>query len=407
MTGKRRNGSAFRSVEQIIESVTLSAHGDNEQLWAFRRLFEDEFNLPADGFVLSEPVSVTAVDYDGNARRGLTAVCRKEDGETHVVSLADVAFAESSPGAQYVAAYRKWAGLEPFPVLSTSRRKHRASEQDIDISQPVELILLNIKERAARCRIPGSERIITLRSRDVWRTVPGEFVTVRAVKHWRFKGSPYLSGAVESRRIDITALGLKPLRLEERGIWDPAEDYWREEDEPPAEWEEQIIRLGPRPSYEMEQVIPGNDPEDPFGGPFTRSDDLKNAGDPDDAHRILMELAEADLRCLDAHYHLGNLVFDFRPQDALRHYEIGMRIGELSLGKDFRDVLLWEFVDNQPFLRCLHGYGLCLWRMGRFREAEDVIDKILRLNPPDNQCARFLLPDIRAGKAWEENRRDR
>jgi hypothetical protein len=107
----------------------------------------------------------------------------------------------------------------------------------------------------------------------------------------------------------------------------------------------------------MEQVIPGNDPEDPFGGPFTRSDDLKNAGDPDDAYRILMELAEADLRCLDAHYHLGNLVFEFRPQDALRNYEIGMRIGELSLGKDFRDVLLWEFVDNQPFLRCLQESG--------------------------------------------------
>jgi len=55
----------------------------------------------------------------------------------------------------------------------------------------------------------------------------------------------------------------------------------------------------------------------------------------------------------------------------------------------------------------VEGYGLCLWRMGRFREAEDVIDRILRLNPPDNQCVRFLLPDIRAGKAWEENRGDR
>jgi hypothetical protein len=61
--------------------------------------------------------------------------CRKEDGVTHVISLADVAFAESTREARYLAAYRKWAGLDPFPVSSTLR-KHRASEQDLDISQP-------------------------------------------------------------------------------------------------------------------------------------------------------------------------------------------------------------------------------------------------------------------------------
>jgi len=407
MARNRLKGSDFKSVEEIIEQINLGAHGDNEQLWAFRRLFADEINFPADGFVLDEPVSVSAVDYDGNVRRGLTAVCRKEDGVTQVVSLADVAFAESTREARYVAAYRKWVGLEPYPVSSTSRRKHRASEQDIDISRPVDLILLNVKERSARCRIPGSGRTITLRSRDVWRTAPGEIVTVRSRKHWRFKGSPYLSGDIESRRIDIPALGLQPLRLEERGKWDPAEDYWREEDEPLSEWEEQIVRLGPRPSFGMEQVIPGADPEDPFDDPITRSNDLKDAGDLDEACRILMELAEADLRCLDAHCHLGNLVFDSRPQDGLRNYEIGMRIGELSLGENFNDVLLWGIVGNRPFLRCLHGYGLGLWRVGRFREAAEIMNKILKLNPPDNQGIRFLVPDIRAGKAWEENWADR
>ncbi len=53
----------------------VCAHGDDELLWAFRRLFKDELNLPADGSVLGEPVSVTARDYDGNARRGPTDTC--------------------------------------------------------------------------------------------------------------------------------------------------------------------------------------------------------------------------------------------------------------------------------------------------------------------------------------------
>jgi hypothetical protein len=43
-------------------------------------------------------------------------------------------------------------------------------------------------------------------------------------------------------------------------------------------------------------------------------------------------------------------------------YTQGMRIGELSLGADFGGVLLWRMIDNRPFLRCMHGYGLCPWR---------------------------------------------
>jgi len=48
-----------------------------------------------------------------------------------------------------------------------------------------------------------------------------------------------------------------------------------------------------------------------------------------------MDLCQSDLRCLDAHSHLGNFVFDHWPQNAIRHYEVGLRIGELSLGGDF------------------------------------------------------------------------
>ncbi len=81
-----------------------------------------------------------------------------------------------------------------------------------------------------------------------------------------------------------------------------------------------------------------------------------------------------------------------------------MGIGELSLGERFEGVLPWGRVDNRPFLRCMHGYGLCLWRLGRFDEAERVFGKMLWLNPSDNQGVRFLLEDIRTGKTWEENR---
>lgn len=62
----------------------------------------------------------------------------------------------------------------------------------------------------------------------------------------------------------------------------------------------------------MEQVLPGEDPEEPFSDPITISNERKDSGDLTGAYKILAETCEADLRCLDAHAHLGNFVFDHR-----------------------------------------------------------------------------------------------
>ena len=113
-----------------------------------------------------------------------------------------------------------------------------------------------------------------------------------------------------------------------------------------------------------------------------------------------MELCEADLRCLDAHAHLGNLAFDTWAEVAIRHYEVGVRIGELSLGRDLDGLLPWGHIDNRPFLRCMHGFGLCLWWLGRFEEAERVFQRMLWLNPSDNQGVRLLIDDVGAKAVW-------
>ena len=287
-------------------------------------------------------------------------------------------------------------------VAFQRKRQHKATADDLDLSKSVELVALAVKERAARCRLLGSDRGITLRASRLWDMVPGAIVTVKPRKQWRYAGHPYLSGEIQTIRIDVEALDLVPLGLEGMGMWDPKEEYWGEEGEPIEEWAKPIIARGPRPMFEMEQVLPGDDPDDPFNDPITRSNDLKDAGERAEAVKILMELCQADLRCLDAHSHLGNVVFDHRPQDAIRHYEVGLRIGELSLEDDFNGVLPWGHIDNRPFLRCMHGYGLCLWRLGRFNEAERVFHRMLWLNPSDNQGVRFLIDEVNAKTAWED-----
>ena len=396
-------------LDELIEEITVDAYGEQEQLWAFRQAFEDNVALPAEGSVVGQPVVVVAFDYDGNERRGLTAKCRGADGREHTVAAADVMMAPDSEAKRYLAAYRKWMGLAPYPRASSSARgKGRPSGGRVGLNATgsVELVVLSLKQRAARCRLLSSGGEITLRAARLRDVVPGEIAIVRTGKQWTYAGNPYLSGKVESTRLDVRALNLVPLKLEARGVWDPAQEYWGEEGAPIDEWAKPIIARGRRPQFEMEQVLPGMDPEDPHpdADPIGQAVDRNDSGDWGGAYKILMDLCQADLRCLDAHAHLGNMVFDRRPEDAIRHYEVGFRIGELSLGKHFDGALSWGWIDNRPFLRCMHGFGLCLWRLSRFEEARNIFDRMLWLNPSDNQGVRFLLNDVAATVAWEDSR---
>lgn len=122
----------------------------------------------------------------------------------------------------------------------------------------------------------------------------------------------------------------------------------------------------------------------------------------DEARELLMSLLAQDLRCLDAHAHLGNWAFDYWPKQALRHYAVGVGIGALSLAPDFAGVLPWGLFDNRPFLRCMLGLGLSLWKLGHAREAANVFGRMLWLNPSDEQGVRFNLAAVERGWSWEE-----
>ena len=405
MATKRGREKGSSELDELIEEIIVDAYGDSEQLWAFRQAFEDNVIWPAEAFVVGEPVTVMEIDYDGNERRGLTARCRREGGSEQVIAACDLIFAEGSVAARYMAAYRKWLGMEPHPQVSlskTRRRVPKAKEDDIDMTREVELIAVAVKGNAVSCRLPGKDRVITIRTTRLWDLVSGEIITVAPRKQWRYGGHPYLSGEIKAWRLEIPALGLTPLKLNETGMWDPKDHYWGEPDEPIEEWAKPIMSRGPRPEYEMEQILPGENPDDPGTDPILEAVELKGVGDSLGAERMLMTLLAADLRCLDAHAHLGNFAFDYSPEKAIRHYEVGVRIGELSLSKGFNGVLPWGHINNRPFLRCVHGYGLCLWRLGRFKEAEEVFTRMLWLNPSDNQGVRFLLNDLREGKVWHE-----
>ena len=108
----------------------------------------------------------------------------------------------------------------------------------------------------------------------------------------------------------------------------------------------------------------------------------------------------------DAWGHLGNRRFDEdRLAEALALYERGQAAAETrTIGDPARyPSSFWADLDSRPFMRALHGRGLCLWRLGRLAEAREILAQMLALNPNDNQGARFLLADLEAGLSWQDS----
>ena len=80
----------------------------------------------------------------------------------------------------------------------------------------------------------------------------------------------------------------------------------------------------------------------------------------------------------------------------------GLEPTDLKASGDFQTPLRILMELRQADLRCLHGYGLSLWRLrGAFHSGRQrVFDRMLWLNPPDNQKASFIIDDVRDGKPW-------
>ena len=71
-------------------------------------------------------------------------------------------------------------------------RPHTVAPPDLDLSSPIDVVVLSVKGKAARCRLVASDRVITLRASRLWDLVPGEIVVVTPCKQWRYAGHPYL-----------------------------------------------------------------------------------------------------------------------------------------------------------------------------------------------------------------------
>jgi hypothetical protein len=273
-----------------------------------------------------------------------------------------------------------------------------------EAKQRLEAVVLKVNSASARVRLLADGTQLTFRSSGVAEVIPGHLVTLVVGKRWTWCGDAYASGKFEDARLDVAKLGLVPLPLLDGALCDVrtmSEPFRRPDPYAPL-WRKLTAKR--RASFQFDPIAWGAFPDDtdPDDIATCNAAELAEAGDEEGARTLLMEVLLRDLRCLDAHAHLGNLKFERSPTLAMQHYEMGIAIGELSLPKDFDGLLLWGPIYNRPFLRCLKGLGQCLWRLGRAAEALTVFERILAFSPNDNQGIRFLREDLLKGQTWEQ-----
>ena len=230
----------------------------------------EALRTPVAATIVGECVDVLAVEAQGSERRLVARVERR--GVRYTVSLADLEVDGRFPLSAVIARYRALLGIE-----DARRPDDAAAGAELRPGASLDVVVLAAKTTAVRCRPAGGGATFTLRSSGIWDLVPGELATVRLRKVWRHAGHPYASGDVAGSRLDVGSLGLVPLRLEPFGNWDPADEDWGEDGALP-EWARKIVSRGPRPEFEMEQVIPGADPANWDTDPIVEAAELRERG---------------------------------------------------------------------------------------------------------------------------------
>lgn len=125
--------------------------------------------------------------------------------------------------------------------------------------------------------------------------------------------------------------------------------------------------------------------------------ELYEEGDLDEAERVFRAVLTQMPDHLDALHHLALVLSERNLLDEARDlWEQDVRIGHKAFPQDFelgRDRLEWGWLENRPFLRCLHGLALVRYNDGEMEEVLRLFQELLSLNPNDNQGVRAMAEE--------------
>lgn len=260
------------------------------------------------------------------------------------------------------------------------------------------LLVLKLGRGAFRAKDLANGTIVSVKSPESYKIAECDTVTFEVTKQWLFKKTTYLSGSLIDHHFDLEALDI------------PGHEFREVELVSALQWYEpyelkgfigECLRGGKRMSYAFEDYTG-------YGFYQADSDPVTEANESDSVDQKYDKLAklwEDYPQCIDALVHMGYLNFNFSRslRNAENCHRVAIHIAEKLVPPGLDGIFLWSELNNRPYLRALHGLCLVAWRLGNFAEAEQVARKMLRLNPPDNQGARFLIEQIMQGEPWTED----
>ena len=96
-----------KELAALVEEATVDAYGEDEQLSGFAVMMENDLAVPFKTRILGVTVTVRRIIQ---TESGIVADCVR-DGHHQAISVLDLPLPEPPPkGAQWIAAYRSWAG---------------------------------------------------------------------------------------------------------------------------------------------------------------------------------------------------------------------------------------------------------------------------------------------------------
>ncbi|MHB1493732.1 MAG: tetratricopeptide repeat protein [Thermoplasmataceae archaeon] len=107
---------------------------------------------------------------------------------------------------------------------------------------------------------------------------------------------------------------------------------------------------------------------------------------------MAMQALEISENCPDAYVILAEMERDNNKKMEL--YTKGVKAGEKVLGKEIFDKdkgHFWGITETRPYMRAMEGLATALWNSGQLDRTQEIYERLIELNPNDNQGNRYSL----------------